>query len=192
MAKDNIVTQENFEVLLSWLDQNRESAGQRYEKIRARLIRIFIGRGCFEAEQLADETINRVTQKLSQVIESYAGGEPALYFYGVADKIHLEWLRKQKKIKQIPFSETDGTRGGEVESAEAEYECLESCLETLPEAYRRLIVEYYRKEKSAKIENRRKLAQQLKISTNALQIKASRIRTELRECVQKCVAGRNR
>ncbi|MCA1623719.1 MAG: hypothetical protein LC768_15730 [Acidobacteria bacterium] len=191
MAKDNAVTQESFDLLLTWLDcTGRETAGQRYEKIRQRLIRIFLGRGCFEAEDLADETINRVALKLPQIAENYIG-EPVLYFYGVADKIHLEWLRKQKKIKQVPSRETKSA--GEIESsAEVEYECLEVCLETLPEEYRRLIVEYYRKEKSAKIENRKALALELKISVNALQVKASRIRSSLKECVRNCVAERKR
>jgi RNA polymerase sigma factor (sigma-70 family) len=196
MAKDNVVTQESFDVLLAWLDQtSREAAGIRYEKIRQRLIRIFLGRGCFEAEDLADETINRVVLKLPQIAENYTG-EPVLYFYGVAHKIHLEWLRKQKRIKQVPFEETKNSIQ-EIESetgdaaAAAEYECLETCLKTLSEDHRRLIVKYYRKEKSAKIENRKGLAEELKISVNALQIKASRIRANLKECVQNCVDERN-
>jgi len=96
MSKEIVITQEGFNTLLSWLDRNRETAGQKYEKIRRRLIRIFYGRGCFEAEELADETINRVIRKLPQLLDDYAG-EPALYFYGVANNIYQEWLRKQKK-----------------------------------------------------------------------------------------------
>lgn len=189
MAKDGFVTQENFDALLFWLDHgNRETAGQRYEKIRQRLIRIFFGRGCFEAEELADETINRVVQKLPQIAGSYAG-EPALYFYGVANKIYLEWLGKQKRIKPAPFTELKSS--DETES-ELEYECLENCLKSLPADHYRLIIEYYVGEKSAKIENRRKLAEKLKISNNALQVKASRIRSGLRECVRNCVSEKRR
>lgn len=184
MTKENVITQEKFEVLLRWLDRDRDAAGQKYEKIRQRLIRIFIGRGCSEAEDLADETINRVTQKLAQLDGNYAG-EQALYFYGVANKIQLEWLRKQKKINQL--QQTDIHKPAEIES-EAEYECLEACLKTLPASQRQLIVEYYVKEKSAKIENRRTLAEKLEISVSALQVKAFRIRARLKECLQKCLA----
>ncbi|HEX8735715.1 MAG TPA: RNA polymerase sigma factor [Pyrinomonadaceae bacterium] len=179
------MTQENFEALLNWLDRNREIAGQKYEKIRQRLIRIFLGRGCHEAEELADETIIRVTRKVPQVIGNYAG-EPALYFYGVANKIHYEWLRKQKKINSLPVTETQL----ETESG-AEYECLETCLETLPAEERRLIVEYYRDEKTAKIENRRELAKKSGISVSVLQVKAFRIRARLKKCLQKCLAEKN-
>lgn len=188
MDKENVINQENFDVLLSWLDRNREIAGQKYEKIRRRLIRIFLGRGCFEAEELADETFNRVTRKLPQVAAEYVG-EPTYYFYAVANKIHLEWLRKQKKINHLPLTETDNYPA-ETES-EAEYECLETCLETLPDSERRLIVEYYRNEKSAKIENRRQIAEKLGINVNALQVKAFRIRSRLKECLQKCIAEKS-
>ena len=58
MNKDWILTQESFDALLNWLDPRREEAGQKYEDIRLRLIKIFTCRGCLEPEDLADETIN--------------------------------------------------------------------------------------------------------------------------------------
>jgi RNA polymerase sigma factor (sigma-70 family) len=188
MAKENVITQESFDVLLAWLDRNRETAAQKYEKIRQRLIRIFIGRGCFEAEELADETFNRVTLKLPQIVGNYEG-EPMLYFYGVADKIHLEWLRKQKKVKSLQLMDADNYV--EESESEPEYECLEACLGTLSADKRSLIVEYYMEEKRAKIQHRQFLAKKLGISVNALQIKTHRIRADLQECVQNCVAEKN-
>jgi RNA polymerase sigma factor (sigma-70 family) len=188
MAKDTVITKENFDALLDWLDINREAAGQKYEKIRQRLIRIFVCRGCFEAEELADTTINRVMIKLPQIVGKYIG-EPTLYFYGVADKIHLEWLRKQKKVKHLELTETDNYAESEPES-ESEYECLEDCLKKLSTSERSLIVNYYSEEKKAKIELRRRLASELKITVNALQVKTCRIRAGLQECVQNCVSAK--
>ncbi len=185
MAEENVITKENFEMLLVWLDSNRETAAQKYEKIRRRLIRVFIGRGCFEAEALADETFDRVTRKLPHLAENYAG-EPSLYFYGVADNVHLEWIRNQNKIKQLHLPKTDESDRTQLE---VEYECLETCLGELTAHDRRLIVDYYRREKSARIENRRRLAENLGISPNTLQVKASRIRAQLRECLRSCVAA---
>lgn len=188
MARDTTINKENFDTLLNWLDQNRDVAGQKYEKIRQRLIRIFVGRGCFEAEELADVTINRVTLKLPKITGEYTG-EPMLYFYGVADKIHLEWKRKQNKLKNLKLSETD--KYIESESAiDAEYECLEACLETLSEIERALIVDYYKEEKKAKIELRRELAKKLEISVGALQVRTCRIRAALQKCVQNCVRAK--
>jgi len=184
MAKENILTQENFDVLLLWLDKNREAAGQKYEKIRERLVRVFVGRGCFEAEDLADETITRVANILPRLIDNYKG-EQAYYFYGVADKVHLEWLRKEKKKRNLELPDDEPEEDPELE---AEYDCLEKCLEKLPAPLRELIVEYYRKEKRAKIEYRRKLAEKLSITMGALQIKTCRIRAGLLKCVRECVA----
>jgi RNA polymerase sigma factor (sigma-70 family) len=189
MAKDGTINQENFDALLNWLDQNREAAGQKYEKIRQRLIRIFTCRGCFEAEELADLTINRVTLKLPQISEKYVG-EPTLYFYGVADNIHHEWQRQQKKIKKVELTETDNYSKSEPES-ESEYDCLEQCLKTLPTAEHELIVNYYKKEKKAKIELRRELALKLGISISTLQVRTSRIRANLQKCVQNCISEKN-
>lgn len=192
MIEKNPVTQEKFDALLNWLDLNREAAGEKYEKIRRRLIGVFRGRGCGEAEELADETINRVTLKLPQVVENYVG-EPVLYFYGVANNIHHEWLHRQKREKKVQLFNDNRTIENETEvERETEYECLETCLETLPAAQRRLVVEYYRYEKIAKIEYRRKLAEESKISLNALQIKMHRLRALLHDCVRDCAAKKRR
>lgn len=184
--KENTITQENFDRLLGWLDHNREIAGQKYENIRRRLIRTLAGRGCFEAEDLADETMNRVSMKLSQIIEDYTG-EPILYFFGVANKIHHEWLKKQKKTASVEFTETGGG-GIEPETQSDEYECLRKCLETLPADQRSLIVGYYQKDKREKSAHHREMALNLGVSINALQVKSCRIRARLLKCVNKCLA----
>ena len=181
------ITQKDFQLLLGWLGTTAESGGEKYEKIRQRLIRIFVGRGCHEAELLADETIDRVIAKVPQISATYVG-EPAAYFYGVAHKVHLEWLRHQQQHRETEL--LDSAAETKVEEDEAEYSCLESCLDELPKEAREIIVEYYRDEKRAKIERRKGLAQRLGISIGALQIKASRIRARLSTCVTNCVEGR--
>jgi len=85
MKKDWVLTQDAFDTLLDWLDADRERAGCKYESIRLRLIKIFTCRGCHEAEELADETINRVVARVVELASGYEG-DPALYFYGVSQK----------------------------------------------------------------------------------------------------------
>ncbi len=77
-------TQEAFDQLLAWLNSDREQAGKKYEEIRKRLITIFTCRGCLIPEDLTDETIDRVVMKIPDLAGSYVG-DPALYFYGVAN-----------------------------------------------------------------------------------------------------------
>jgi DNA-directed RNA polymerase specialized sigma24 family protein len=179
MNQENALTQAAFDCLLAWLDPDREQAGKKYENIRLRLIRIFTCRGRPDAEELADETINRVTLKAPVVSKEYVG-DPALYFYGVAQKVFLESVRKPPAAAAPP----PAVNSDEVEQ---EYECLERCMDRLSQGNRELVLEYYQNEKRAKINHRKELAERLGIAQNALRIRAHRIRVTLQRCVRACL-----
>ncbi len=95
-----VLTQQAFNNLLFWLDPDLNRAGERYEIIRRGLVRYFRGRGCASPEDLADETINRVSQKVPDLRPVYVG-EPARYFFGVARYVYLEYLRRQPRESEI-------------------------------------------------------------------------------------------
>lgn len=179
MNKNWVLSQESFDALLDWLDSDREQAGMKYEEIRRRLIKIFTGRGCAEAEDLADETINRVISKLDE-IENQFTGERARYFFGVANKVYMEYSRR-KPPQPPPIPEEDSRR------IEQSYRCLEECIGRLSSENRELLLHYYQAEGRAKIEQRKLLAEKLGIAPNALRIRAYRIRAGLQECVEKCI-----
>jgi len=179
MKKEWILTQESFEALLAWLDPNRDLAGRKYEEIRTRLIKMFACRGCYDAEDLADETINRVAGKLKEIENSFVG-ERARYFYGVANKIHLEAQRRRQPVPPPPPSH-------DADEIEQEYDCLEKCLQRLTPDNREMVLQYYQEDKRAKINHRQRLAERLGIAVNALRIRAHRIRHTLEECVRNCV-----
>ena len=61
-------TPELFDLLLGWLDPDRERAADRYLKIQIRLIKIFTCRGCGDPEGLADITIGRVMSRVKRNI----------------------------------------------------------------------------------------------------------------------------
>ncbi len=190
MKKEWVLTQDAFDGLLDWLDADRDHAGSKYETIRLRLIKIFTCRGCADAEDLADETINRVTAKVAEVAGSYIG-DPIHYFWGVAHKVHLEYLRKshgrQASLVAAGVGRQDPPLPGFAEDVQPEYECLERCLERLPAHSHDLVVGYYQHERLAKIEHRKRLAKELGIAVNALRIRAHRIRLALQQCVQHCL-----
>jgi DNA-directed RNA polymerase specialized sigma24 family protein len=179
MNKDWVLSKETFDALLRWLDPDRDAAGRKYEGIRLRLIKIFVCRGCYEPEDLADETINRVSKKLNEIESTYSG-EPARYFYGVANKVHLEYIRR----KPVPIPPTPPDPSDDIEK---QFACLERCMQDLTPNNRVLVLQYYQEEKRAKIDHRKKLADQLGIALNALRIRACRIRASLQQCVQTCV-----
>ena len=170
-------TQQEFDALLRWLGGTAEEAGRAYEIIRRRLIALFVCRGCLGAEDLADETINRVmraTQKEGFIYE----GAPIRYFYGVAKLVHLESLRR-RPVPETPVHNT--------EEVEAEHHCLEGCVGQLPSRSRELVVEYYQEQGRARFMYRAKLAQRLDIPLSTLRVQAHRIRGLLRECMTQCL-----
>lgn len=173
------LNQESFESLLRWLHSDREQAGRRYEDIRARLIKIFGSRGCSEPDILADETINRVAKRVEEISKTFEG-DPALYFYGVANKIYMEQLRKQKPIERLPLVP-------DLDDYEEEYVCLEGCIGYLPARSRDLVLQYYEHEQQDKIAQHQRLAERLGIGLNALRIRAHRARLVLRKCIVNCL-----
>ncbi|HEX8500673.1 MAG TPA: hypothetical protein VF659_08785 [Pyrinomonadaceae bacterium] len=181
MKHERPVTQAAFDSLLSWLDPDRERAAAKYELIRRRLIKLFTCRGRHDAEELADETINRVTLKAAEVAPAYVG-DPSLYFYGVAQKVLLESLRKRP-----PQPPATPPPADEPEETEREFECLERCMQELTPDNRELVLDYYRNERRAKIDHRKELAARRGIAPNALRIRVHRLRATLQECVRGCL-----
>ena len=184
MRKRHSVDKDSFDKLLGWLNTDRELAAQKYEEIRRRLITIFTYRGCAEAEDLADETFDRVARKVCEIAETYVG-DPASYFYGVAHNVHLEYMRGMFRRPAPPPPPSVY----EEEEPEPEYGCLEECMQRLADGDRELVLQYYQEDKRAKIEHRKKLAAQLGIAINALRIRAFKIRQTLQRCVRECVSG---
>jgi DNA-directed RNA polymerase specialized sigma24 family protein len=173
---------EDFDRLLSWLNPDRNRAGEHYESIRRKLILIFASRGATFPEEMADDCINRVVRKLPEIEGQYQG-PPEAYFYGVAKIIELEWRRKNRPI-EIPVVE------GVSPEVEEHLACLDRCLSKLPDSSRELVTEYYQQEKQAKIDHRATLARKLGIAANALRIRAHRIRQHLEKCVLECLGER--
>lgn len=177
--------------MLSWLNPERERAGKKYEEIRFSLIKIFTWNVCADAEDLADETINRVARKLQAIKNTYVG-DPALYFYGVAKNLLREQRRQTGRTVPLTpqMSPTVSPRPPGEDEGRADVEltlqCMHVCLARLKPGDRELFLRYYSGEKKAKY-YRQELAQQLGKTHNALRVKVKRLRTRLDECIRKCV-----
>ena len=171
--------QDDFDRLLSWLDEDRESAGLIYERIRRRLITILAARGCSLAEELADETIDRVARRVADIQANYVG-DKAIYFLGVMNKVHHEYLKRPAAPRLVESQSDDERR-------ETIHRCLENCLGKLAPHARQLIEQYYAENKRAKIALRRLIAQRLGIKNANLRLRALRIRAKLQECINQCL-----
>jgi DNA-directed RNA polymerase specialized sigma24 family protein len=167
--------------LLAWLDPDREIAGQKYEVIRAGLIRIFVSKGFSDAEDLADEAINSVMKRLPEIRDTYVG-EPVKYFHGVARFIVREMIRrKEVAVEVVPVSSS------EEEIHSDEYDCLLKCLRFLQVEKRELILDYYIYDGRDKIAQHRRMASELGITEGALRGRAHHVRGNLEKCIQQCI-----
>jgi RNA polymerase sigma factor (sigma-70 family) len=177
------LTSESLQALLTWLDPDTEIAGQKYETIRAGLIRVFASQGFSDAEDLTDITVDRVITRLPDIRETYIG-EPAKYFHGVARKIILE-VRGRKEIFTDKFPE----RPLRNINTSDHYDCLLRCLKKLPPEKREMILDYhlYDYEESVKIEHHKSMAKEQGIPESTLRVRAHRMRAALEKCILQCV-----
>jgi RNA polymerase sigma factor (sigma-70 family) len=187
MARDSALPPENLDEILAWFNSDRDAASSMYLQLRDNLEKIFIMNRCSDPEWLTDETFDRVAKKVVHVRQTYEG-DPRLYFYGVARNLIKEDLKRVKthasledvkpQARDIEFKE---------ETAALREECLHSCLEELSPEKRDLILNYYAKEKQAKIDHRAELADRLNTSVETLRVRVYRIRNSLLKCVEQCL-----
>lgn len=175
------VTRERFASFLEWLSPDRDVAGEEYERLRFRLCTFFSQRQCSFADELADETINRVILKSSEEeIENKIA-----YCYGVAKNVYRESLRKQRIHVDID-DVTITAKAPEEPSFSSE--CLDKCLEKLPSDSRNLLLEYFSEAKLAKINLHRRISESLETTQTALRMRVMRTKQKLKVCVQECMS----
>lgn len=174
MPKERELTPEAFELLLKWLDPDRDKAGEQYEAIRHRLATFFYGRRCLDADDLTDRTITVVADKVPQLIDHYKD-KPVYYFMGVARKIYQEHLRSERRTPRPPPPPAGWT--------EQDYQCLEQCLVKLEPGARRMFETYCGGQGC----NREGLTGEYGISLNALRIRVHKLKNKLRACIRDCL-----
>lgn len=184
---DWVLTSESFDLLLTLLDpEDRERAGRRYAELRDALERFFEWRGASHPEELADETLNRVTRRVE---EGEAVREVQHYCLGVARLILLESFKKrareEKSLEDFSRLQMEATDRAD-ESSVAE-ECLAKCLTRLTPENRELVIRYYDGAGAAKAVNRRTLVERLHLPASTLRMRVLRLRQGLEECVGKCL-----
>jgi len=178
---------QGFELLLTHLDSNRESAGEKYEQLRRKLIRFFGWWGCQNPEDLADESFDRLSRRLFQ---GEAVKELNGYLMGIARLLYKEHVKEQvrhrdttQQLQQRSQEEVAFT------DEESRYQCYEQCLSSLPSHSRELVLNYYQALES-KAAEREALAKKMQIPLNLLRVRAFRIRQKLGDCLAGCMKNR--
>jgi DNA-directed RNA polymerase specialized sigma24 family protein len=173
----------HFDILLEWLDSDRDRAAEKYEMIRQSLIQIFIWKRCLDAESLADETLDRVMLRVPELRETYKGN-PSAYIHAVAKNLLTEQM--PVRTVQLETSVPENPRTTDIKT-EKMSDCLDRCLSNLSPYSRDLILDYYSEDHSKKISHRKDLAEELGISVEQLRVRMHRIRKTLEACIQACM-----
>ena len=195
------LTQTAFGRLLEWLDDGVDSQGEKYLEMRRRLVAYFDRRDRPAADELADETLNRVSRTL-ELTGVITLNPPARYCYVIARFVLLEDIRRERRHVGLdeprvrPALQTSVAAVGERDEGfaarEQRLDRLECCLRALRPDQRELVVEYYREARRERIERRRDLAKRLGITMNALSIRVCRIRDALMTCMDGAGCERQR
>lgn len=181
MKKERDPTKDEYEKLLLWFDSDRNKAGAELKMVQTRLIRIFISRGCADADALADEVINRVSVRIDKVSKTFPN--PLLCCVAFVDNVHHEYLRERKRMEEaIPPPPPRSA-----EELEKEDQCLAKCMAERTEAERYFVLCYFQGEKGVRRANRKKLSKELKLPPNTLRSQAHRLRITVQRCLQECL-----
>jgi len=185
-GKDRTLTQESLDLLLSALDPDPKRAGEEYNRLREKLVRFFEWqRGKFP-DDYADETLDRVARKIKEGEEMTS---VSAYAKGVAKRLLKEKRRLEEK--EVPLDdrrEPPTPEPNEDPSDRLLVECFEECLRKLPRDDRETVVRYYEDEKGRHIKGRARLAQEKRVSPNALRIDVCRLRGKVKKCAEECIA----
>jgi len=187
------LNQDGLRRLLERLGAGFDGSGDEYVKLQSKLIIFFESHGASLAEDLADQTLDRVMRILDE-------GEREIenirrYTLGVARNILREtWknpsqepLPESLSDQPAPITPNDNPDDSSRDLAELRYECCQKCLaEHFSDKDRNLLIGYYLHEGRARIEHHRTLAEELGVSDNALRIRACRLRAKLEERITEC------
>ena len=124
-----------FSRLLEWLDDGVDSHGERYVEMRRRLVSYFDRRHRPSADDLADETLNRIGRTLA-TDGAIAIAPPARFCYAVARLVLLEDLRRE----QVPVAVDDHQIGGASSGRGAGIPSAAICADTQGDSVPRQIV----------------------------------------------------
>lgn len=189
-------TAEEFRLLLKRLDPLEDRAWEIHDALRRKLIWFFESEFPLQAEELAEEALDRIARKLN----SSEIRDVAEFAFGVARNLRRETSRHALIAARLAASGaiSDSVQSGENPEQAAisridfdrKLACLKKCLLRLDAEERRLLSLYYPDDGSNLEERREALARELKISLGTLRTRIARLREQLEKCFENCEASR--
>ena len=158
---------------LRLLDPVPVRAQEKYEELFRRLERFFEWRRCESPEDLAQETIFRVLNKVARGELTINAGDITPLFYGFAKNLLLESRRaaarnRTEELTELLAPETEGAGSAESRILVAQ------CLKALSARERRLLIAYYSGDRD-------ELRRNLNLSDGALRVAVLRVKAKARQ-----------
>ena len=186
------LTTSSFQLLLDRLDPEPDAAAVKYEELRVRIGQLVRWRGCLDshADELVDRTFDRVASKL-------AAGEEVENIHAFAAAVaRFIWLEHSRKNRtdavgdDLPETPVEPDLDF-LDDADARIICLRRCVATkLSDEDKRVVIDYYDSDADEKSKHaRRRLAESLGVTLNALKVRACRLRMKLEKCINDCVTN---
>ena len=171
--------------MLERLDSDPRRAEEAYAALQHTLVKFFDWRGAGSPEECAADTLDRLAGKLD---EGTRVDEVRSFALGIARLVLLEeWRRADARAVPVDQAHLERLAAPEAMEEEPRRDCLDGCLGGLAPESRDLVLQYYVAEGRSKVDNRRRLAQTLALSENALRSRVQRIRDRLERCIEECM-----
>jgi hypothetical protein len=172
-----------FARFLEFLSRDTDEASRHYTRLHEKLVGFFRLKGISDPVSAADETIDRAALKLS-------AGTPVSdadkYCLGIARNIAKEKYRSARRENSAFLKFVENLPDASDEQVERIYRILKPCFDELAMEEQKLLTEYCQVMRGrARAEHRRQLAEAMKMTTLALRMRVTRLRSTLTECVRK-------
>lgn len=175
---DVILNQSSLEKLFAVL----ERAGLEYANLHRAITAFFTARGCGpDSEALADVTL---LDRLARRIEE--GEEVRNFVYyskEIAKRVYQEYLKEREKFRKAARDLLYVSRDAQdfEEDTDLRRQCQESCIGSLSEPDRQLMIDYYLNGKDRGV-----LAEELGLLLATLRTHIHRLKRRLKKCVDDC------
>jgi hypothetical protein len=187
-APSKSLTPEEFGKLLQWLSPEPETSVRMFLEITKELGKWLVRKGSAHAEDLVDETVDRVAKIVFKEPDKYLN--PKALFYGVGRKVWLEDYHRNPPPEELEPEKISARASdpAEWDFKECEEECMKEGVNNLPPHELHLITQYFSFQGREKIVVRKRLAEGHGGLGN-LRTKACRIRTRLNDGLDDCIDG---
>jgi DNA-directed RNA polymerase specialized sigma24 family protein len=190
------LTQAAFDELLAAFDPDRDRAGEKYERMRSKLVTFFRHRRASAPEELADDTLTRVAHKIAEGAR-IPSDELHSYVYGFAHNVlRSDWRVKARTdhLDEVPAARRPwlDPRRDDAPERERRLDCLGRCVAGLAAADQELLVRYHTGDGRERIEERKALADSLGCSPVSLRVRVHRIQRQVESCTRACLERQER